>query len=427
MKKRTSRWLAFTLGLLLTVGLAGCGGKQQAKADTPVKITYWHRMTGSWDKAQQKLIDEFNQSQKDYKVVATSQGSYDALQQKLMAAAKSKTLPVMAQAPYTNIGDYVKNDFLIPWDSQMLDGANKLSASAKADIFPSFLAAGKYEGKYYGLPYSVSTQVLFYNQDLMTKYNLTLPKTWADLQAMGPKLKAAGLGVIATDQSYDVQLEGMAKQAGHQLITPAKKANLNAPTTLQAVDTILNMRKEGYLVTAGNDYYFDVAFTQGKTVFGIGSSSSIGSVQSEAPKSMHWGTAIIPSFANGSTAAPLNGNDNVLFKGATKQQQVGAWAFQKFLLKKANTAQWAIKSGYVPVTKSGLASAAYQKYLKANPTFKAAGEAADDAFASTVFAGYGDYRNDLMDTVDVTVTKGTAGKNAFDALQQQTEKILKAN
>ncbi|WP_203663143.1 ABC transporter substrate-binding protein [Lacticaseibacillus sp. 53-4] len=425
MTKRMSRVLALAFGALLTVGLVGCGNSGSQSKSEPVKITYWHRMTGAWNKAQQKTIDAFNKSQSKYKVVATSQGSYDALQQKLMAAAKSKTLPVMAQAPTTNIGDYVKNDFLIPWDSQMLHGSNKLSAAQLSDIYPSFLKAGEYKGKYYGLPYSESTQVLFYNETLMKKYNLAMPKTWDDIEKMGPALKKEGLATLAMDQSYDVQLEGMAMQAGHKLITADGKANLNAPTTLAAVDKILSLRKAGYVKTAGTDYYFTVAFSQQKAVFGIGSSSSIGSVQ--APKGMQWGTATVPSFANDSVAEPLNGNDNVLFKGASKAQQQGAWAFQKFLLKKQNAAYWAKKSGYVPITKSATQSATYRDYLKANPTFKAAVDASDTAFASTVFAGYGDYRNDLMDTVDSTISKGTSGKDAFDALQKKTEAILKEN
>ncbi|MFD1464367.1 extracellular solute-binding protein, partial [Paenibacillus farraposensis] len=208
----------------------GCGKSATTtntkKAAEPVKITYWHRMTGSYKTALDHLIKQFNDSQKQYKVVGVSQGSYDALQQKIMAAAKSKTLPTLSQTPYTNIGDYVKNDFLIPFVDQMLNGDNKLSAAQLADIYPSFLESGKYQGKYYGLPFSVSTSILFYNKDLMTKYNVQLPKTWDDVATAGKILKPQKLTAMALDNSYDVTLESMAQQAGHQLITKDLKANL---------------------------------------------------------------------------------------------------------------------------------------------------------------------------------------------------------
>ena len=164
MMKKTSFWrlLGFMGAILLLLTACGKqGSAAKSSSSAPVKITYWHRMTGTYEKSLNKLITKFNNSQKKYKVVATSQGSYNALQQKIMAAGKSKTLPTMAQSPYTNIGDYVKNQLLLPFDSEMLNGSNKLSNRQLKDIYPSFLAAGKYDGKYYGLPFSVSTSVLF--------------------------------------------------------------------------------------------------------------------------------------------------------------------------------------------------------------------------------------------------------------------------
>ncbi|MFD1430375.1 ABC transporter substrate-binding protein [Lacticaseibacillus mingshuiensis] len=423
-------WILKAAGVAaMALLLVGCGKSATTtntkKAAEPVKITYWHRMTGSYKTALDHLIKQFNDSQKQYKVVGVSQGSYDALQQKIMAAAKSKTLPTLSQTPYTNIGDYVKNDFLIPFDDQMLNGDNKLSAAQLADIYPSFLESGKYQGKYYGLPFSVSTSILFYNKDLMTKYNVQLPKTWDDVATAGKILKPQKLTAMALDNSYDVTLESMAQQAGHQLITKDLKANLNAPTTLAAVNKLLTLRKDGYLQTAGQDWYFDVALINKKAVFGVGSSASIPDMAQHAPKDMNWGTATIPSY-NGNTGTPLNGNDNVMFKGATKAQQAGAWAFNKFLLKAESTAYWAEKTGYVPVTKSGTDSQSYQDYLKQNPAYQAAVDAVPASFGSTIFAGYNDYRNQLMSTVDLTLTKNKDGKTAFDELQAKTEPILKA-
>ncbi|ARY90487.1 MULTISPECIES: ABC transporter substrate-binding protein [Lacticaseibacillus] len=428
--KKTSFWrLLGFLGAILVL-LTACGKQSSAakssSSSAPVKITYWHRMTGSYDKALNKLITKFNQSQKKYKVVATSQGSYNALQQKIMAAGKSKTLPTMAQSPYTNIGDYVKNQLLLPFDSEMLNGSDKLSSSQLKDIYPSFLAAGKYKGKYYGLPFSVSTSVLFYNKRLMSQYNISMPKTWADFAADQDKLKGTDINAVELDQSYDVPLEGMAYGAGSQLITPKLKANLNAPKTLAAVNQILDLRKSGALKTAGEDQYFSVPFANGKAVFGIGSSATVPVLLQQAPKNLEWGTAVIPEY-EGKRSNPLNGNYNVLFKGASKAQQAGAWAFQKFLLKSENASQWAMDSGYVPVTKSASNSTTFKNYLKKHEQYKAAISAVPQSFASTVFAGYTDYRNDLMSTVDSTLTKNVSGETAFDQLQKQTEKILKEN
>ena len=146
MMKKTSFWrlLGFMGAILLLLTACGKqGSAAKSSSSAPVKITYWHRMTGTYEKSLNKLITKFNNSQKKYKVVATSQGSYNALQQKIMAAGKSKTLPTMAQSPYTNIGDYVKNQLLLPFDSEMLNGSNKLSNRQLKDIYPSFFSGGQ--------------------------------------------------------------------------------------------------------------------------------------------------------------------------------------------------------------------------------------------------------------------------------------------
>lgn len=423
----------WTIGAIAATALTlvACGQSNKPAAEQssnpkvtkPVKITYWHRMTGSYNDALQQQIDGFNASQKQYKVVGVSQGSYDALQQKIMAAAKSKTLPTLAQAPYTNIGDYVENDFLLPFDPEMLSGKNKLTDAQLKDIYPSFLATGKYNDQYYGMPFSVSTRVLYYNQKLMDENHLQLPKTWDDVAKMAPALKAKGLSAVGLDRSYDVELEGMAYQAGAKVISEDKKANLTAPSTLKAANLIMDLTKNGGIRMAGADNYFTTPFINQKVVFGIASSASIPVLEEQAPKGMTWGTTTVPSF-EGKNAIALNGNENVMFKGASKAQQRGAWLFQKYLLKAENTADWAMKTGYVPVTKSGVASKAYQAYLAKRPYYRATVDAVDNSFASTVFAGYTDYRNALMDTVDATITKNVPVDQAFKDLQAKTEKIL---
>ncbi|MCI1891572.1 MAG: ABC transporter substrate-binding protein [Schleiferilactobacillus harbinensis] len=432
MKKTKLLALVSTLALAAMLIMAGCSNSNSSssssssKSTKPVTITYWHRMTGSWDKAQQKLIDKFNKSQNKYKVVATSQGSYDALQQKIMAAAKSKTLPVMAQAPYTNIGDYVKSSLLQPLDSEINSGANKWTADEKADVDPAFWATGTYKGKQYATPYSLSTRVLFYNKDLLKKYNLKVPKTWEELASYGETLKKDNLYTLIFDSSYDMELEGMAYAAGSQYVTPKLKVNMDNPKTIKAENTLMDLINKGYARTAGEDKYFSYPFSASKTVFGIGSSATIPALLQQAPKTLNWDTALVPEY-NGKSTSALAGNDNVVFKGATKAQQDGAWAFMKFLMKTDNTAQWAVDSGYTPVTKSGVQSKIYQNYLKKVPQFKAAAEANDHSFASTIFAGYGEFRNNLLEFVDHTVTKKADPTAELKTLQQKTEQTIKEN
>ena len=50
----------------------------------PVKIDFWYGNSGDISKRVQEVCQHFNDSQKDYQVVCTSQGSYPAALQNTM-------------------------------------------------------------------------------------------------------------------------------------------------------------------------------------------------------------------------------------------------------------------------------------------------------------------------------------------------------
>ncbi|MCI1918468.1 MAG: ABC transporter substrate-binding protein, partial [Lactobacillus sp.] len=107
MKK--SVWGKSLLGaaaVVLGLGLAACGNSSSDKSSDSgkkVTITFWHGMNGPYQKALNGIISDFNKSQDKYVVKGTAQGNYTALQQKIMAAAKSKKLPTIAQTTYTTV------------------------------------------------------------------------------------------------------------------------------------------------------------------------------------------------------------------------------------------------------------------------------------------------------------------------------------
>ncbi|KRM29426.1 sugar ABC superfamily ATP binding cassette transporter, periplasmic component [Schleiferilactobacillus harbinensis DSM 16991] len=111
-------------------------------------------------------ITDFNKSQKQYEVVGTSQGSYDNLQKKLLAAAKSRTLPTMSQVTDITVPEYIKNGFILPLDNVALKGSDKLTDKELADIYPGIRQNLKYQGKYYTMPFATGTRIMFYNKDI---------------------------------------------------------------------------------------------------------------------------------------------------------------------------------------------------------------------------------------------------------------------
>lgn len=193
---------------------------------------------------------------------------------------------------------------------------------------------------------------------------------------------------------------------------------------MQVTNMIFNMLQDGEAKTAGEDIYGDKNFTSGKTLFYIGSSAGVSSMQEDAPKGFEWNTTPVPSY-KGKKATELAGNDLVMFKSASTDQRKGAWAFMKFLTSKKETIKWAEQTGYVPLRKSAVKDAGFQSYLQKHEVNKAAVDSLDSGFQSTAFKGFTEYRNDLLDAVDSMTTKHTKPVDAMGTLQKKTEAILK--
>ncbi|MGX4593526.1 ABC transporter substrate-binding protein [Leuconostoc sp. JNUCC 76] len=425
--KKVAAWSAITiLASSLFAGLSAVDTSTVSAATTkPVKITFWHAMAGPYKEALQKRIDAFNKSQKQYKVVATAQGDYTTLNQKIMAGAKSKTLPVMAQATYTQIPDYAKDGIVTSIQSQVT-GKNGLSKKQLNNIYSGFLQQSKYKGEYYSTPFSASVREMFYNKTLLKKYNLSVPKTWDDIANMSEVLKKDGIATVGFDKSFDMEWDSMVHSAGDSLVTSGGKVNVNSKKAVAAAKLITDMVSDGTAKTAGSDIYGTTNFVNGKTALTFSSSAGITATQAAAAKDFDWGTAPLPSY-QGKSATVLAGNSLVVTATASKKQQSGAWAFMKFLMSDKQTEKWAEATGYLPITKTATKSAAYKAYLDKNPLAKAASESLTSAFSDTAFLGYQDYRTNLATAVDAMLTKNTSASDALNTLADQTKKTLQEN
>ena len=73
---------------LLMAGAFVLSGLTVAHADA-VKFEMWHGLTGDLGDAVGEVCKRFNESQKDYEIVCTSQGSYDNALQNAIAFCKA--------------------------------------------------------------------------------------------------------------------------------------------------------------------------------------------------------------------------------------------------------------------------------------------------------------------------------------------------
>ncbi|MDR2661225.1 MAG: extracellular solute-binding protein [Lactobacillaceae bacterium] len=405
---------------------AGISPVVTTAADKKTEIVLWDAMNGPYAKAMETMVQAFNDSQSKYIVKVQHQGTYQTLNEKIIASAKSKTLPDLSQATYTQVPDLKKMGIITNLDPYMVNGKNKLSEKKLNNIYPGFLSSSKYEGHYYSVPLSKSVRIMDVNTALLKKYNLEIPKTWDDVDHIAQVLKKDGKFAVGFDKSFDMELEGMTKAAGTKFITSKEKVQFGSKTVVDAATKLYNMINNKEAWTAGVDIYGTKRFVEGNTALYFASSAGITATKEAAPEGFEWTTAVVPSY-KGKIATELAGNDLVMLNNGktNKAKSAGAWAFMKFMLQDKQTLNWATSTGYLPLTKTATKSETYKKYLSENPLAKAASQSLPYGFQSTAFLGYNDYRTEMTSAVDQVLTNNKAPKDVFPASAKKMKEIIK--
>ncbi len=433
LKKIMSFLLILTLCLGLGIFASPVAAEQESSAEPVVpegriKVIFWHAMTGPTQEAVSKLVKAFNEAQDVYFVVDQNQGYYSDLQQKILASARAGELPALAQATYTVVPEYKENELIISLQDYV-EGENGFSEEELEDFFPAFLSSSKVDEEFYSMPFSKSTRVMFYNQDLLDQYNEgKIPASWDEVRELASKMKEAGAEAFAMgfENSLEMELETMARQNGADWVSADLVADMGCAEAVEAFEFIMDMLNKGEARTAGEDGYMSGPFANGATALYIGSSAGISYVKAPAEESgLNWGVAEIPTF-NDTQLTQFAGNDLVIFDGQEEEVEKGAWEFVKFLLQPENTALWSMETGYLPLRKSALEEESYSQFLEENPEFVAASKELEYGYSSQSFLGFTKYRNNMLEKVELVITTNADVAETLNSLQEETQEIIDA-
>ncbi|RKQ88776.1 ABC transporter substrate-binding protein [Brockia lithotrophica] len=390
--------------LLAALTMGGCRGsetqKTSAPAETssiatkltgPVEVTFWHAMTGKHEEALRTIAENFMKEHPDVRIKLEAQGNYGDLQQKLVAAAKSHTLPVMAQVIETWVTDFRQNGLVadltpyienseIGWSKQELD-----------DIVEVFRKANQWDGKYYSLPFSKSTQILYYNTDYFREAGLQPPKTWDELKEAAKKLtgekngrRVIGMGF---ENSVGWQFHQWVRQAGGRYVDEATgKVLFDSPEGREALGFLVGLFQEKVARLAGEDQYMSNPFGRGDVGMYIGSSAGIPFVAKAAEGNIHWAAAPVP--AGKEKAVAFAGNAVAVFDSAKPEEKLAAWLFIKYLLNTDNTVFWAKSTGYLPIRYSALKTKEWEDYVAQNPAYGVGTQQFDYGFFDPRIPGF---------------------------------------
>ena len=390
---------ALVMALLMLAGvfsLSACSGPKAApNFDVPeggydgseVTITFYHTMGSNLSDVLNLYIEEFNKLYPNIHVQHEQVGSYDDVREQISTEITVSAQPNIAYcypdhvALYNLAGVVATLDNLIESDITVTraDGSTEilgLTDEQKADFIEAYYNEGKQfgDGLMSTMPFSKSTEVLYYNKTFFDEHKLQLPTTWDELEALCAQIKAIDPESIPL--GYDSEgnwFITMCEQYGSDYTSATGDHYLfDNETNRSFVTKFREWYQKGYLTTQTlYGSYTSGLFTAEsgtRSYMSIGSSAGAThqrpAATADGTYPFEVGIATIPQVNASNKKVISQGPSVCIFKKDNPQEVVASWLFVKFLTTSVSfQAEFSMASGYVPVLKSVAENPEYAKFI----------------------------------------------------------------
>lgn len=367
--------MTFKTRILTTAATFALAGASPALAQT--EIQWWHALTGANNDVVVKLANDFNASQKDYKVVPVYKGSYPDTLNAGIAAFRAGQAPHILQVFEVGTGTMMSAKGAIkPVYEMMKEAGEKFDPNAYLPAITGYYSTAK--GDMLSFPFNSSSMVMWYNKDAFKKAGLDPekpPKTWPEVFENAKKLKAAGYDKCGFSNAWATWANIEQFGAWHNIPLSTKvngmagfDAVLNfnkSPAFLKHWTNLVELQKDKTYDYSGRTNNGEGRFTSGECPIFLTSSGFYGNVVANAK--FAWGNAAMPYYPDvqGAPQNSIIGGASLWVMGGKKADEYkGVAKFFTFISDVDRQAKLHTESGYLPITK-----AAYEK-VKASGFYK---------------------------------------------------------
>lgn len=373
MLRRTFVTTSLAAVALATLGIPA-EAEMAAKVTAPVTISFYSynlASAGLGNDTTMGLIKEFMAANPLIKVEPVGVPSNEILS-RVQADIVAGQQPDLAQLVFRDL-IYAAHD-LGAQPLEDMAGA-ELAEHAKGMI-KSGLDLGKVDDKTYGLAYTFSTPILFYNADIFRAAGLDPdqpPKTWADVKKYGVAIQQktgnygffpGAFGPIDGTFVYQsiVMSNGGKVRDGNRLTFADKPA-------ADAVAMLRDLRDSGAYAKIDPASHMDT-FSAGKLGMFLFTSAVGNTFEKAAKGKFELRVAAMPSFGDKPTA-PTNSGSALFILSKDPAKQRAAWELMKFLTSKHAYTEITSKIGYLPLRLDIVDDPAYLKpWVDAHPMIR---------------------------------------------------------
>ena len=348
-------------------------------ATAQIEIQWWHAMGGALGEKLGKIAEEFNASQKDYKVVAVNKGTYPETMNAGIAAFRAGSPPHIIQVFEVGTATMMAAKGAVkPVYTVMQEAGESFDPKNYLPAVTGYYSTPK--GEMLSFPFNSSTPVFYYNKDMFKKAGLDPekpPKTWPEVGEAAKKLLASGAkcGMTSTWMGW-IQVENLS--AWHNVPLATKENGMAGLDTELKVNSALHVRhltqisdwaKDKSFVYGGRRNDAGVKFTSGECGMMTESSAGYAGIR-RTKQGFEFGVGSLPYWPD-AAGAPQNtiiGGASLWVMGGRKAEEYkGVGKFFTFLSRPEVQADWHQFTGYLPITVASYELTKQQGFYEKNP------------------------------------------------------------
>ena len=363
---------------LSILALATFGFCLPAASQAQTEIQWWHSMTAVNGEWVNDLAKQFNESQKDYKIVPTFKGTYDESMTASIAAFRAGNAPHILQVFEVGTATMMASKgAVIPVAQVMKDAGEKFDPSAYISAVAGYYTAPN--GQMLSFPFNSSTTVFYINKDAFKAAGLPAdkaPSTWPEVVSAAAKLKASGHKCpFTTAWQGWTQLESFSAWHNVEFATKSNglggldaRMKIDSPLHVRHIENLANMAKQGLFVYKGRGNVPEASFVSGECAMINTSSGFYGNVAKNAK--FGYGLAPLPYYPD-VPGAPQNtvigGGSLWVMSGKKAPEYKGVAKFFSFISSPEVQSASHKRTGYLPVTTAAFQLTEKSGFYKENP------------------------------------------------------------
>lgn len=313
-----------------------------AYAQRPTEIAFWHTLDSPGREALEKIVDEFNGRQREYRIAAQYVGDLREGGIKLTSAIRAGNPPQLYYGEVSFVSRAVQENLALPLDEYL--------GNLPTDFYPGLLETGRFRGRTYALPVELHLPVLFFNADQMAARRQSPPQSWEALAAVAEQLTtraARGFTIVSDIYSFNA----VVMSRGGQLVRDGRP-NFTDARVVQSLEYLQSLVRAGSAQSRNiaEAQFALVDFVRTKTFMGIAPVTVWPVLEKRTPIPFRLGVAPLPRTPDGKL--PLAGGNLMVLRGASEAQARGVVALWRYWMEPASMAEWVKATYCLPMRRS---------------------------------------------------------------------------